>query len=146
MKRCFVDSNVIVYANDRRVRKKQKLAIELVARLMRARSGVISIQVMQEYANTALLKLRQESSVVIRQLRLLESLYVVSPTVQLVRRSVELRNAYGIGFWDAGIIAAAEAGECDIVLSEDFSEGQYYAGIQVVNPFKNDFDLDALFQ
>ncbi len=80
---------------------------------------------------------------VLRQIRLLECLTVVVPSPASVRRAVEVRNTYRIGFWDAAIIAAAEGGECDVILSEDLSAGQYYAGIQVVNPFSEDFDCSA---
>lgn len=33
-------------------------------------------------------------------------------------------------------VAAAEAGGCDEILSEDLSDGQVYCGIKAVNPFK----------
>ena len=58
MIRCFIDTNVILYANDRRGKKKQDLAVDLIARMIREGNGVISIQVLQEYANVALNKLK----------------------------------------------------------------------------------------
>jgi len=145
VKRCFLDTNVIVYANDRRAPAKQDVAVSLVSRLIRERNGVISTQVLQEYANVALSKLGQDVDVVLRQLWLLESLGLVVPYPHLVRRSIEIHRTYGASFWDAGIIAAAEDGGCDLVLSEDLNEGQSYAGLQVLNPFSRRFDPDSLF-
>jgi len=141
MNRCFVDTNLIVYANDRNGEEKHLQAIDLIANLIRMQAGAISVQVLQEYANTALTKLRQESSVVIRQTRLLESLIVVSPTSDMVRRSIEIRNAYQVSFWDASIIAAAELEGCRTLLSEDLNAGQFYSSVQVLNPFDPTFNL-----
>jgi predicted nucleic acid-binding protein len=141
MGRCFVDTNVVIYANDRTAGAKQARAIELITSLMRGQNGVLSVQVLQEYANTALGKLGQEASVVLRQLRHLERLRVVAPSPAMVRRAVEIRNSYQIGFWDASIIAAAESADCTVILSEDLSSGQFYAGIEVANPFTPGFEL-----
>ena len=141
MNRCFVDTNLIVYANDRNSGEKHIQAIDLIATLIRLQAGTISVQVLQEYANTALTKLGQESSVVIRQTRLLESLVVVGPTPDMVRRSIEIRNAYQVSFWDASIITAAELEGCRILLSEDLNAGQSYSSVQVLNPFDPGFDL-----
>lgn len=133
--RVFLDSNILVYANDSRDLKKQQVAVNLVGSCMRESMGVISVQVLQEYANVALGKLKQSSDIVLRQLHLLEALEVVMPKPQMVRRSVEIREAYGISFWDSAIVAAAEYARCDAILSEDLNTGQYYAGIIVRNPF-----------
>jgi predicted nucleic acid-binding protein len=131
----FLDTNVLVYANDSRDPEKQKVAADIVAQHMRSGMGAISFQVMQEYAQTALSKLGQREDVVLRVLRLFEALTVVPGAPALVRRAVELRRVYGISFWDAGIVAAAEEADCDTLFTEDFNEGQFYGGIRVVNPF-----------
>jgi predicted nucleic acid-binding protein len=36
---------------------------------------------------------------------------------------------------DAAILEAARAAGCDVVLSEDLSDGQDYGGVRVENPF-----------
>ena len=146
MQKCFIDTNVVVYANDRNAAEKQSVAVHLITALMRRRNSYVSIQVLQEYANTALGKLNQEPSIVLRQLKLLESLSVIVPSPKMVRRAVEVRNAYQIAFWDAAIVAAAESADCDIILSEDLNTGQYYAGVEVVDPFVSGFDLSSLVE
>ena len=133
--RVFIDSNVIVYANDGRDPKRQGMALKLVSDCMRDGTGVISIQVLQEYANVALGKLSQAADVVLRQLHLLEAMDIVEPTPQTMRRAVEIRQTYGISFWDASIVAAAESASCDVIMTEDLNAGQFYAGIPVKNPF-----------
>ncbi len=131
----FLDTNLIVYANDRRDLKKQERALEVIRRAIQDRTGVISVQVLQEYANTAVNKLKQESAVVLRQLALLQSLNVVCPDPQMVMRAVELRALFQLSFWDASILAAAESAGCRRLFSEDLSEGQAYGSIRVINPF-----------
>lgn len=133
----FIDTNLIVYANDKRDVNKQEQALDLIRREIREGTGVISIQVMQEYANTALNKLNQEAGIVLRQLALLENLTVVHPDPAMVRRAVELKLLFQLSFWDASILAAAENAGCRQVLSEDFNEGQAYGAIRVFNPFKD---------
>lgn len=43
---------------------------------------------------------------------------------------------WDISYWDAAIIEASRTLGCDVVLSEDLSDGQDYAGIRVENPFR----------
>ena len=131
----FIDSNVVVYANDARDPLKQEVALGVIGRAIRSGTGVISTQVLQEYANVALVKLAQRQDVVLHQLALLERLQVVTQTPGLVRRAVELRGLYGISFWDASIVAAAESRGCQEIFSEDLNAGQFYGGVAVVNPF-----------
>lgn len=134
MKKIFIDTNLIVYANDRRDPQKQQRAIQLVAELMKNGLGVISSQVLQEYANTALSKLHQDHATVLRQLTLLESFEVVLMQPVLIRRALEIKSSYGISFWDSCIISAAESVGCDSIYSEDLNAGQYYSGIKLINP------------
>ncbi|MBL3589229.1 MAG: PIN domain-containing protein [gamma proteobacterium endosymbiont of Lamellibrachia anaximandri] len=135
MSKIFLDTNIIVYANDARDVEKQKRSLEIVAEHMRSGTGVISTQVLQEYAHVALNKLHQRQDVVLRQLVLLEGLEVIQQSPALIRRSVEIKTSYQISFWDACIISAAEHAKCDVILSEDLNNGQFYSGIAMKNPF-----------
>jgi len=135
MVRNFIDTNVIVYANDKRDIVKQKLALEIISEGIRNRTAVISIQVLQEFVSVALSKLKQREDVVLRQLDLLKNLEIVEPNYSAVCRAVELRKLYGISFWDSLIIVSAENARCSQIISEDLNSGQFYAGITVTNPF-----------
>lgn len=146
MPRCFIDSNILVYANDINAGDKQARAIDIITGCMRAGIGYISVQVLQEYANVALKKLGQEPPVVLRQLKLLEALKIIIPSPKSVRRSVEISHTYQVSFWDASIIAAAEDADCEVICTEDLNTGQYYAGLQVLNPLDSTFDMTQFFQ
>ena len=136
MQKSFIDTNIIVYANDKRIVKKQRQSLEIIKTLMTNRSGVISTQVLQEYAFVALHKLKQSQDVVIRQLKLLESFEVIHQSPDQIRRAVEIMHLYKIGFWDACIISNAEHANCSEIYSEDLNPGQFYSGIQIINSFK----------
>jgi predicted nucleic acid-binding protein len=138
VKKYFIDTNVIIYANDSRFPAKQDRAIAVIHRLMSERCGVISTQVMQEYASVALKKLEQRPDVVMRQLALLEGFEVVPVVPALIRRSIEIRTTFQISFWDACIVSAAEHTQCDTIFSEDFAPGRFYSGIAVKNPFNRE--------
>ncbi len=62
------------------------MAIDVIQRCMRAQNAVISIQMLQEYANIALKRLMQDAAVVLRQLKLLDVFKIVTPSPGMVRR------------------------------------------------------------
>jgi predicted nucleic acid-binding protein len=49
--------------------------------------------------------------------------------------AIERSERYTISYWDAAIVAAAEALNCETVYSEDLNNGQVYGGVRVVSPF-----------
>ena len=131
----FLDTNVIVYANDPRDPGKQMAALDLIRRHMSSGAAVISTQVIAEYASIAVTKLKHEAGTVTRELVLIEAMDVVQVTPALIRRGLELRQLSGVNFWDGCILAAAEHVRCGVILSEDLNPGQVYAGVRVENPF-----------
>jgi len=135
MSKTFIDTNILIYANDAADERKQTVAIDIVSGHVRDGLGVISTQVMQEYAVNALGKLKQALPVIMHQLHLLESLEIVVVKPALVRRALEVCGMYGISYWDALILSAAEQSGCTRILSEDLNAGQVYCGIACVNPF-----------
>ena len=104
MSKTFIDTNIVVYANDKRDPVKQKTAVNLIATLMDSGGGVISTQVLQEYAVTALQKLHQRPDAVIRTIAILEQLEVIQQNPEMIRKAVELKALYQISFWDACIV------------------------------------------
>ncbi len=60
---------------------------------------------------------------------------VLAVGVEIVRAAMATRERFSISYWDAAILEAARAGGCDVVLSEDLSDGADYGGVRVENPF-----------
>jgi predicted nucleic acid-binding protein len=48
-----------------------------------------------------------------------------------------VEDRYGVRFWDALLLAGANAAGCGYFLSEDLNDGQAYGGVTVVNPFRH---------
>jgi predicted nucleic acid-binding protein len=56
-------------------------------------------------------------------------------TAHSIGQALELDERYQISFWDALILQAAQSGGAKTLYSEDFSHGQLYTGVRVINPF-----------
>ena len=55
----------------------------------------------------------------------------------VVERAWSLEERYSLSWWDALIVAAAQAGECGVLLTEDLQHGQAFDHVRIVNPFAN---------
>ena len=57
-------------------------------------------------------------------------------TAGLVDSAISLKQRYGLQYYDSLVVAAAQCLNCDVLYSEDMSDGAVYDGVKVVNPFK----------
>ncbi len=134
----FVDTNVLVYAHDVTAGAKHDQTKTRVEELWRNRSGVVSTQVLQELC----VNLRRKAGrpVSLKAAREIVADYlawnVVTNTGESILDALELEERYGVSFWDALVIQAAEASGAEVLYSEDLSDGQKYRSVRVVNPFK----------
>ena len=133
----FVDSNVFVYAVDKAVSAKQKKARGIVADVFADGSAYrVSSQVLAEFSSVAIRKLGMATPILLALLAEMGKIAHVAIDNALVSRAVEIQGIYGIQYYDAQIVAAAERLGCDSILTEDLNDGQMYCGITAVNPFK----------
>ena len=133
----FVDSNVFVYAVDKAVSAKQKKARGIVADVFADGSAYrVSSQVLAEFSSVAIRKLGMATPILLALLAEMGKIAHVAIDNALVSRAVELQGIYGIQYYDAQIVAAAERLGCGSILTEDLNDGQMYCGITAVNPFK----------
>ncbi len=132
----FLDTNILVYAEDADSAGKQAVAAALVAECYLKGEAVISTQVMMEFYNVAVKKLKLEPAFAAQRLRLFAKFRAVSTTPQLVLAATDLHRLHSLSFWDAMILQAAITSGCDTLFSEDFNAGQIVSGVKIVNPFK----------
>jgi predicted nucleic acid-binding protein len=130
-----VDTNVFFYAVDARDPVKQKKARELISALASAGDGVISTQVIQEFANNVIKKLQLTANQTTALCEAFADHTVVKPDLALVRDSLRLMDEASISFWDAAIVAAAAQSQCKFLFTEDLSPGHRIGGVQIRNPF-----------
>jgi predicted nucleic acid-binding protein len=134
----FVDTNILVYAEDRDAKAKHEVARDLLIELWEKREGVISIQVLQEFYVIATRKLKKPLSPAKAQEIVHEYLTwtVIENTGRLLSAALELHQSAQLSFWDAMVVQAALEAGCDTLFSEDLNAGQRFASVVVVNPFK----------
>lgn len=133
--RSFFDTNVLVYADDKAFPAKQRRALDLMAEHRRAGTGVVSLQVLQEYFVTVTRKLRVDPRIARRKIELLAEFDVVSPEVADILAAIDLHRLHGFSFWDALVLRAAKQAGCSVLLSEDLQAARENDGVQIVNPF-----------
>jgi predicted nucleic acid-binding protein len=46
-----------------------------------------------------------------------------------------VESRYGLNYWDALVVAAAQHQGCTVVLTEDLQHGQQIDSVRIVNPF-----------
>lgn len=134
--RSFFDTNVLVYTDDGGAKAKQRKALDLLAEHMRAGTGVVSVQVLQEYFVTATKKLQVEAGIARRKVELLAEMDVATPGADDVLAAVDLHRLHRLSFWDAMVLRSAKQAGCKVLYSEDFQHGRALDGIRIVNPFK----------
>jgi len=133
----FVDTNILVYAYDRGAGDKHIQAQRAIEELWKGGNGVLSTQVLQEFYVNVRRKARQPISIISAR-SLIADYMAWDPIVNDGTSILEAMDAEGrhkISFWDALIIVAAQKGEADVILSEDFSHGQKFGSVRVINPF-----------
>ncbi len=133
--RSFIDSNVLIYAEAKDESVKQKLALALLKHLHQNALGVISTQVLQEYCNVALKKLRLPVTHIRQQLALHQQFEVVQITPALIQKALDLNQLRSVSFYDALVVSAAVASGCELLYTEDMNADEIMDRVTIVNPF-----------
>lgn len=135
----FVDTNVLVYARDASELVKGPQARAWLEYLWRTELGRVSFQVLQEYYVTVTRKLQPGLSPAEARidLRLLAAWNPLSLEPSLLEGAWQIEDRYGLSWWDALIVAAADRCGCQTLLSEDLQHDQQYGGVRVASPFRS---------
>lgn len=133
----FVDANILVYAFDSSAGRKQAAARQLLERLWDSGTGHLSVQVLQEFFVTVTRKVAKPLSIgeATDRVREFALWKVFAPTADDVLGAIGLQKQAKISFWDAMIVRAAAESGCDLLWSEDLSDGQLMRGVRVRDPF-----------
>lgn len=134
----FVDTNVLIYAEDTDAKTKHAVARDLLVRLWDERRGALSVQVLQEFYVTATRKLKKPLSSA-KALEIVEQYLtwtVVENTGKLLTSAIDLQQRHHLSFWDAMVVQAALEAGCDTLYSEDLNAGQRFGALLIVNPFE----------
>ena len=133
----FVDTNLLVYSRDASEPDKQQKAMRWMTRLWHDKSGRLSYQVLQEFYITVTHKLDPGLPIDIARMdvRSLMSWQPLSASAAVMERAWTIQDRYGLSWWDALIVSAAQTADCRYLLTEDLQEQQDLGNVQVINPF-----------
>lgn len=135
--KCFVDTNILVYAYDSSAGKKWKTSSEILSSLWMHRTGALSTQVIQELFVNLTQKVRNRISpekakgIIIDLLRW----PLVVNDRENILQAVDIHIKYQFSFWDSLILQAAIASRSEFLLSEDFQDRQIIESVTILNPF-----------
>ena len=136
---CFIDTNILLYAQDPNAPEKRKKAAEWLKALVPTGLVVISPQVMNEFAYNVLKKFRHVQFEQLR--RSLEDMgqWCRAPmTSQTSIQALLIHERFKFSFFDACIVASALSAGCGNLLSEDLSHNQRVHRLRIINPFVTD--------
>ena len=133
--RSLLDTNILVYADAADDPAKQRRAVELITGLRASGSAVLSTQVLQEYVNVALRKLRLPQALIRERLNFYRRFDVVPASAELIAGALDLHVLHSLSFYDALVVQAAAASGCQRLLSEDMQHGATFRGVLIENPF-----------
>jgi predicted nucleic acid-binding protein len=134
--RRFLDTNILVYADDLDAGPKRKHAQDLLAEALGSGTGVISTQVLQEFFSISTGKLGVDPAVAKRKVELLGEMDLVRIDLELILSAIDLTRLHSFSFWDGLIVRAAATAGCQVLLTEDLQHGQIIDGVRIENPFR----------
>jgi len=132
---CFLDTNILLYAALGKRDQPEKFVI--ARKLIADWNFGLSTQVLGEFFVNAQRKSAQP-------MRASEAAAMVEHFAErpcavvdqnIVRAAIAASRRFGISYWDAAIVAAADQLDSEIVYSEDLNHGQSYGRVRVINPF-----------
>lgn len=132
----FVDTNILIYAHDIDAGSKHETAKSVLDELWTERTGVLSVQVLQEFYINVTRKIptplsKESARLVVSSY----SMWCTETSAVEISAAFRIEDESRIGFWDALIVASAAKSGASRILSEDLNNGQRIAGILIENPF-----------
>jgi predicted nucleic acid-binding protein len=133
----FLDTNILLYSisRDPAEAAKRERAIALVD----TDDNALSVQVLQEFYVQATRPTRPDAlphDIAAGLIRTWLRFKVQETTVPIMTRALAIKAEYGLSYWDAAILAAANALGCRELYSEDMAHGREVEGTTIINPFR----------
>lgn len=131
-----LDTNILIYAFSKSARDatKANTARQWIAR----EDWGATVQVLQEFYVNAVRTPHgldhDEAQAMIEEIA--SSRPIVGIDMPLMRLALQIKNRFGVSYWDAAVIAGARRLGAGVLVSEDLSHGQDYGGVRVLNPFQ----------
>jgi len=135
--RSFLDTNIIVYAFDKKDPEKNQTARKLIESLLLDDNFFISSQVILEFINVAYKKIKppMADDQLYKFTESFPDKKIILINKDIIQKAIRIRMETQYSIWDSLIISAALSSGCTILYSEDLSHGKIVDGLQICNPF-----------
>jgi predicted nucleic acid-binding protein len=142
--RVFVDTNVLVYVKDQTNPLKRKAAEVWLAALAAKNAAVISRQSLREYYKVATKpKVGALKAAIRREVLALHAWLPSDGGVDRLTDAWDIQDRFQLSFYDALLLASANAARCTHFLSEDMQDGLDVNGTRILS-FTNAAPSDVL--
>jgi predicted nucleic acid-binding protein len=136
--RFSIDTNILVYAVDRREGDKHSRAVDIVDRAA-GLDCILTAQSVGEFVAVTTRRRILSKPLIMAQARdWLTAFPITTASVTAFARAFRAFETGRFGLWDALLLATAGEAGCTIVLSEDMGDGAALDGITVRNPLQGD--------
>jgi predicted nucleic acid-binding protein len=126
----FFDTNVLLYLLSKDAAKADR------AEALLASGGVVSVQVLNEFASVASRKLAMTIAEIREILSIIRAVCAVMPLdIETHDLGLDIAERHRFSIYDALIVAAAVRAGCAILYTEDLQQGQVIEKLQIRNPF-----------
>jgi predicted nucleic acid-binding protein len=134
--RFFLDTNILIYADSADEPVKQDAAVKLLKMLYLQGNAVISTQVLSEFSNAALKKLKLPANIVRQRLAAYSRFETINVTPSIINSALDIYQTRSLSYYDALIVATAITAGCTTLYTEDMNNGERIDQIQLINPLK----------
>ena len=127
----FFDTNVLLYLLSKDPAKADR------AEALLASGGVVSVQVLNEFASVASRKLAMTIAEIREILSTIRAACAIMPLdIETHDLGLDMAERLRFSTHDALIVAAAVRAGCTILYTEDLQQGQIIEKLQIQNPFE----------
>ena len=135
----FLDTNIFIYSIDASPDQavKRDIARRIVRDHIENDTGVLSVQVLQEFFQVATQKIEVPLSTedALEYLHYIAILETVQPDFHMLVSAIRIHQKHAFSIWDSLILQAAKTAGCSQLLSEDLQHGFSLDNLLVNNPF-----------
>ena len=133
----FVDTNILVYANDGSDKPKQERCKQIILEGIQNENMVLSTQVLSEFFVTVTKKIEVPLPVDIakKEIILLKAAEIVDVDYHSIVKAIQVSVKNKLSYWDSLVIASAVKAGCREIVTEDMNHAQVIEGVMLRNPF-----------
>jgi predicted nucleic acid-binding protein len=133
--KAFLDSNILIYLHSEDDYNKRNIA----QNILDGNGCITSLQAMNEISNVWFRKLMWSAEKIEDHLDNIEQVCdeVIAVSRATINNALSLKERYGFSYYDSLMLSSALESECNIIYSEDMSNGQIVEKtLKIINPFK----------